>query len=216
MNSQLWANTAIDNELSALAKMPEGTNINKPGSLLYVSLLKIASIVKGGYVPEHDALDGVKKSLCAFTWIPQKEIDYQWERAYRKAGPRHPTEQNRLPTAKKKKTVAGYIQTYDTKTGKTGKRPFTPQIASKAAEMAGQIRAYVSHGEIKKSNMMIETVCMWPKKVDLILRFPRYTAALHDCVIVACGLLNGGLSDAQRNGRFEVIIPLDFGISDPP
>jgi len=222
MNSQLWANTAIDSELSALENIPEGTNVNKPGNDIFVSMLKIASIVRGGHVPEHEALNGVKKSLCAFTWILQKEIDYQWGRAMDRAKPRHPKEQNRLPTAKLKPANEPRYQIteYDLTTHEMRVlREVSPNLISKARRMAEQIRIYVLHGEIaKKSNLTICTVCLWHKsgKVDLLLSFPRYTPALKNCVIVACGMLQGGMSNDHKNGQFDVIIPLNLDMKNSP
>ena len=219
-HSRQWANTAIDNELTILAKMPEGTNINKPGNDIFVSLLKIASIVRGGHIPEHEAINGVKKSLCAFTWIPQKEIDYQWTRAMQRAKPRHPSQQNRLPTAQPKTAVnpTYQITEYDINTGKTAVlRHVSAKTAVKARQMALQIKSYVNDGEIRqRSNLAISTVHLWREKVDLILTFPRWTQALSDCVIIACSMLKGSMSEDFKNGRFAVIIPLNLGDSDPP
>ena len=220
MNSQLWADKAIDNELSTLAKMPDGTNINKPGNSIFISMLKIASIVRGGYVPEHEALNCVKKSLCTFTFahIPPKEIDYQWQRAMQRAKPRHPKEQNRLP--KTEKTTRYQITEHDLRTGKTKVlREVPPKTVVKAREMAAQIKTYVLHGEIaKKSKMTVYTVNIWhdSQKVDLLLTFPRYTLALADCVSVACGMLHGSMSDDFKNGKFDVIIPLNFDMKNSP
>lgn len=222
MNNQLWADRAIDSELSTLAKMPDGTNVNKPGNPIFVSMLKIASIVRGGYVPEHEALNSVKKALCTFAHIPQKEIDYQWKRVMRIAKPRHPNEQNRLPK-QTKKTDTGprwQITEYDLTTYKMRVlRELSPKTAVKARDMAEQIKAYVLHGEIsKKSNMTIHMVNIWhgTGKVDLILTFPRYTLALADCVAVACAMLHGGMSDDFKNGKFDVIIPLNHNVKNRP
>ena len=222
MNSQLWANSAIDSELSTLAKMPEGTNVNKPGNPIFVSMLKIASIVRGGYVPEHEALNSVKKSLCTFAHIPQEEIDYQWKRVMRIAKPRHPKEQNRLPkqTRKTVTETQWQIREYDLTTYKMRVlREVSPKTAVKARDMAEQIKTYVLYGEIaKKSNMTIYTVNIWhgTGKVDLLLTFPRYTLALADCVTVACAMLHGGMSDDFENGKFDVIIPLNFDMENRP
>lgn len=211
-NSRQWADAAIDNELNILEKMPEGTNINKPGNDIFVSLLKIASVVRGGHVPEHEALNSVKKSLCAFTWIPQKEIDYQWGRAMQRAKPRYPRQQNRLPAAQPKTAVqpSYQITEYDINTGKTAVlRHVSTKTAVKARELVLQIKSYVEDGEIRQgSNLAISTVHLWREKVDLILTFPRWTQALSDCVIIACSMLKGSMSEDFHNGRFAVIVPL--------
>lgn len=208
-----WADTAIDGELCAIATMPEGTNINKPGSLLFISLLKIASIVKGGYIPEHEALNSIKRSCAAFTWIPQKEIDYQWKRAYQKSEPRHRNEQNSTPTTQHKQQEESRYQItqYDLVTGKTIVLcDVAPKTAVKAEELARMVSLFVRTGEIpQRSNLAASVICMWPSKSEIKLKFSHYGNGLNHCVILACSLLQGGMATDYKNGQFDVIIPLE-------
>lgn len=213
---RLWADTAIDGELSAIATMPEGTNINKPGSLLFISLLKIASIVKGGYLPEHEALNSIKRSCAAFTWIPQKEIDYQWKRAYQKSEPRHRIEQNSTPTTQQKQLAPTRYQItqHDLVTGKTivlcdvGEK-----TAVKSAELARMVSLFVKTGEIpQRSNLAASVICLWPNKAEIKLKFSHYGNGLNNCVILACHFLQGGMSFDYKNGQFDVIIPLEHDL----
>lgn len=204
-----WADTAMDGELCAIATMPEGTNINKPGSLLFISLLKIASIVKGGYIPEHEALNSIKRSCAAFTWIPQKEIDYQWKRAYQKSEPRHRNEQNSTPTVPQKTMYQ--ITQYDLVTGKTIVLcDVAPKTAVKSAELARMVSLFVKTGEIpQRSNLAASAICMWPDKAEIKLKFSHYGKGLNHCVILACHFLQGAMSIDYKNGQFDVIIPLE-------
>lgn len=224
--NNMWAERAIDNELSEIHMMAKVENINKTGSGFSLSLLKIASIVKGSEITDLEALNSIKRACAAYTWIPQKEIDRQWKRAYQKARPRYPNLQNRLPKPVQKKQCADLrtektrwqirefdLTTYETKV----LREVSPKIVAKSRQMASEIKSYVEDGEIRQgSNLAISTVCLWPRKVDLILSFSRCTLALRDCVMVACSMLKGSLSEDFKNGRFSVIIPLNLGDFDPP
>ena len=203
-----WADTAMDGELSAIATMPDGTNINKPGSLLFISLLKIASIVKGGYIPDHEALNSIKRSCAAFTWIPQKEIDYQWKRAYQKSEPRHRGPSS-TPSATQK--TAYQITQHDLVTGKTivlcdvGEK-----TAVKAEELARMVSLFVKTGAIPhRSDLAASVICVWPDKADIKLKFSRYGNGLNHCVILACSFLQGAMATDYKNGQFDVIIPLE-------
>jgi hypothetical protein len=206
-NNLLWAETAVTNELSALANLPK-QNINKPGSPFYVSLLKIASIVKGGYLQEYAALNGIKRACAALTWIPQKEIDYQWRRAYQRAEPRHPNEQNSLPTPIKQTRYQ--ITEHDLVTGKTRVVcDIPPKTAVKAAELARLISTYAETGEVpKRRNLTVFPIDVAEKAI-IGLQFPRYTIGLRRMVILtATHFLHGGLWEDHKNGRFDIVISL--------
>jgi hypothetical protein len=206
-NAELWAETAVTNELTTLARLPK-QNINKPGSPFYVCLLKIASIVKGGYLREYEALNGIKRSCAALTWIPQDEIDYQWRRAYQRAKPRHPKEQNRLPTPIKQTQYQ--ITEHDLVTGKTRVVcDVHPKTAVKAAELAELISEYAETGEIpKRRNLTVFPIDVAEKAV-IGLQFPRYTIGLRYMVILAAShFLHGGLWEDHKNGRLDIVIPL--------
>lgn len=203
-----WAETAIDNELSLLARLPDGTNINKPGNPIFISMLKIADMVVSGYVPDHEALNGVKKSLCTSTHIPQKEIDYQWSRAMKRAEPRH-REPSRTPSATQK--TAYQITQHDLVTGKTivlcdvGEK-----TAVKAQELAHMVSLFVKTGEIPhRANLAASVICLWPAKAEIELKFSHYGNGLNHCVILACSFLQGGMLTDYKNGVFDVVIPLE-------
>lgn len=204
--SRTWANYALDGELSILAKIPEGTNVNKPGNPIFVSMLKIASIVLGGYLPEHEAVNGVKKSLCTFTHIPQKEIDYQWQRAMQRAKPRHPKDRNRLPPPtpvkkKRPKPIAKpapeapkekpwIITEYDLNTCETRiLRQVPSNLIPKARYLAGVISEFLETGEIARTlNFSISARFETVNGTLVRIRFHKYSPSLADCVFVAVAM----------------------------
>lgn len=88
MTSTEWANTAINNELKILSSLPP-EKVQKPGSQFSLSLLKIASIVKGeGSNP--DQMLAKIQQVCGSPSLPNREIERQWKRAWAKATPRQP------------------------------------------------------------------------------------------------------------------------------
>jgi hypothetical protein len=92
-----WAIAAFEQELKALARLPEGENINKPDSLFWVSLVKLASIVKGsgrGHISLREALGKIEQA-CGYgraADITQPEIARQWRNALHKSQPRYRAE----------------------------------------------------------------------------------------------------------------------------
>lgn len=86
-----WSDRAIEGELAQLANLPE-QNINKPGSVFSICLLKLASIVKGSGA-KHYTADRVRLMIhaaCAGApHIEPKEIDRQWRRALKTATARY-------------------------------------------------------------------------------------------------------------------------------
>jgi hypothetical protein len=84
-----WAETAVSSELATIAEQAPH-NICKPGSPFFVSLLKVASIVKGNHMSSVLVLAAIKRTCAPLTWVPQRQIDYQWKRAYAVAEPRFP------------------------------------------------------------------------------------------------------------------------------
>lgn len=86
---RMWSEAGIEKELKKLANLPE-ENINKPGSVFSICLLKIASIVKGSgadHFYSSEALEMIKKACPPD--IKPKEIERQWKRAMKVAEPRH-------------------------------------------------------------------------------------------------------------------------------
>lgn len=86
---RLWTESAIESELKQLANLPE-QNINKPGSVFSICLLKLASIAKGSGA-RHVGTDSLRVSIHAACpdYIKPKEIDRQWQRALKVATPRY-------------------------------------------------------------------------------------------------------------------------------
>lgn len=103
-----WAEKAVEEELKQLRNLPE-ENINKPGSTFSISLLKLASVVKGGgrrYFTGDELLAQVVASCPQFK---EKEIRRQWQRAYNKAEPRQraPGQDRRRPRPQPSSNGAG-------------------------------------------------------------------------------------------------------------
>lgn len=85
---RMWAETAMQLELKKLGNLPD-ENINKPGSTFSICLLKLASIVKGSgssHFFQNEVLQMIIKA--APSYIKEKEITRQWNRAYKVAKPR--------------------------------------------------------------------------------------------------------------------------------
>lgn len=88
---RMWAESAIQAELQQLANLPD-ENINKPGSVFSICLLKIASAVKGSgadHFFQNEALDMIIKACAHEATIAEKEIRRQWKRAWKNAKPRY-------------------------------------------------------------------------------------------------------------------------------
>ena len=87
-----WTSTAIQGELETLASLPEGESINKPDSLFFASLLRIAAITKGTgrtHVSISQVLEDIKTSCQLYPWLKEKEIERQWKNAYNLANARY-------------------------------------------------------------------------------------------------------------------------------
>jgi hypothetical protein len=85
---RLWSESAMADEYTQLANLP-AQKVQKPGSVFSVTLLKIASIIKGSgrHVSPDQALAKII-SICGSPSLPNREIERQWKRAYAKANAR--------------------------------------------------------------------------------------------------------------------------------
>jgi hypothetical protein len=85
---RLWSESALADEYTQLANLP-AQKVQKPGSVFSVTLLKIASIIKGSgrHVSPDQALAKII-SICGSPSLPNREIERQWKRAYAKANAR--------------------------------------------------------------------------------------------------------------------------------
>lgn len=200
-----WAETAVSNELAIIADMPQ-SNINRPAHPFYVSLLKIASIAKGGYLPEHEALNAIKKTCAPMTWIPQREIDYQWSRAYSKSEPRHPDDhQNMLP---KETAVSECLWKYDIANDCVELiREVPARTVAKAEQLANVFSHMLETGEIDITGLTVIGSEICPNGVTVKIQFASYSQALADCVFIACSRLNGFIWSEKRNGFFSIYLP---------
>lgn len=90
-----WAEAAINHELDNLSRIGDET-IQKPGSQFSISLLKLASIIKGGgreYITADELIRKIQQAVATRPDITEKEIRRQWKRAHAKAEPRLPQPQ---------------------------------------------------------------------------------------------------------------------------
>ncbi len=84
-----WSETAIERELQRIEQLGEGINVQKPNNPYWQSLFRLAGISKAGYVARDEALRRIKQASSHLD-LPDKIIEYQWQRAYARAKPRHP------------------------------------------------------------------------------------------------------------------------------
>lgn len=83
-----WFEVAISKELEAIQNLPVDLNIRKPSNPFWISMIKIASLCKGGASSSENLLIEIKRA-CKHMNLQGKEIDYQWKRAYQHARPRN-------------------------------------------------------------------------------------------------------------------------------
>ncbi len=79
-----WFQTAMEQELDAIAGMPTDLNIYKPNNPFWQSIFRIGGIVKAGYITKDEAFDKILFA-CRHLTLKEKEIEYQWNRAYKRA-----------------------------------------------------------------------------------------------------------------------------------
>lgn len=84
-----WINAIMDRELSELRRLPVGTNINRPGCQFWKSIFSIAGLVRGRCVRYDVALANVKDACNHVNKASDKEVEYQFGRAFQRAKPKH-------------------------------------------------------------------------------------------------------------------------------
>lgn len=87
-----WYKSALDDELKLIEQLPPH-NIRKPGSQMFISLLRVASLVKGAGYNSNVVLSQIKYAARSQKFTA-KDFDYQWSRAYSMAKARAPEIRN--------------------------------------------------------------------------------------------------------------------------
>lgn len=88
-----WAITALGQELQAMEQIEDG-KVGKPGSPYSISLLKIASIIKGagaGYLPAGICYHSMRQAT-QHLGVSEREAMRMFGRAMKNARPRFPKE----------------------------------------------------------------------------------------------------------------------------
>jgi hypothetical protein len=89
VRQERWFETALEAELCVIEGLPVSVNIRKPNNPFWQSLFRIAGIAKTGYIGCDEAL--MKIQAAAQHLIERdKDIAYQWQRAYQRAPARYP------------------------------------------------------------------------------------------------------------------------------
>lgn len=84
-----WFQSALEQELQAIERLPPDLNIHKPNNLFWQSLFRIAGVVKAGYISKDDAYSKIQ-TACQHMNLIEKNMIYQWNRAYKRAAARFP------------------------------------------------------------------------------------------------------------------------------
>lgn len=84
-----WFQTALEQELHTIGDLPISTNIRKPNNPFWQSLFRIAGIAKAGYISREEALAKIQTAAQHLN-EREKDITYQWQRAYQRAPARYP------------------------------------------------------------------------------------------------------------------------------
>ncbi len=89
MRETRWFQAALAKELQAIEDLPISTNIRKPNNPFWRSLYRIAGIAKTGYINREEALSKIQ-AAAQHLHEREKDITYQWNRAYQRAPARYP------------------------------------------------------------------------------------------------------------------------------
>lgn len=188
--NEKWARSAVEQELNELATMP-AHNINKPGSPFFVSLLKLASIVKGSHLSQVEVKTAVSRTCCVHPWIPQREIGYQWDRAYETAVSREPKET---------------ICKFDIENGRLhSARQLTDSTIEKAEQLAAALSTMLETGEKPNlENVNVDFLEQDPNGITVNLIFLKWSQSLADCVQTAVSRLDSFIWSDYNNGIFKI------------
>ena len=83
-----WFQTALEQELDAIGNLLPDLNIYKPNNPFWQSLFRIAGLVKAGYISKEMAFSKIQIA-CQHLTLRDKDIEYQWNRAYQRATARY-------------------------------------------------------------------------------------------------------------------------------
>jgi hypothetical protein len=89
VRQERWFQTALEQELRLIEGLPMSTNIRKPNNPFWQSLFRIAGIAKTGYIGQEEVLLKIQ-AAARHLQERDKEIAYQWNRAYQRALARYP------------------------------------------------------------------------------------------------------------------------------
>ena len=89
VRQERWFQTALEAELRVIEGLPISTNIRKPNNPFWQSLFRIAGIAKTGYIGREEALTKIQAAAQHLN-ERDKDIAYQWQRAYLRAPARYP------------------------------------------------------------------------------------------------------------------------------
>lgn len=87
---EAWSRAIVAAEMNTLGSLPE-ENPNKPGSEMFASMLRIASVAKAIKARSSDYLPGIFIALSrnqSTKSLPGREVERQWNNAWMKADPR--------------------------------------------------------------------------------------------------------------------------------
>lgn len=84
-----WFEDALVQELKVMENLPF-EKIEKPASPFFISLLKVASLVKGSEFLSADQVLNQVKFASRHLNLTAYRADYQWNRAMKMAKPRYP------------------------------------------------------------------------------------------------------------------------------
>ncbi|MCB8944363.1 MAG: hypothetical protein H6658_11490 [Ardenticatenaceae bacterium] len=90
VRQERWFQTALAQELNLIEALPISTNIRKPNNPFWQSLFRIAGIAKTGYISREEALLKIQAAAKHLN-ERDKDVAYQWNRAYQRAPARYPT-----------------------------------------------------------------------------------------------------------------------------
>ena len=84
-----WFQSALEQELQVIRELPISTHIRKPNNPFWQSLYRIAGIAQTGYISREEALAKIQVAAQHLN-EREKDIAYQWNRAYQRAPARYP------------------------------------------------------------------------------------------------------------------------------
>jgi hypothetical protein len=222
--TSVWAIAAMDNELRHLSEM-QPHKIGKPASSFYTHLLKIASVAKGDGMTHGQTLPIVKASCMNHLWLRDRDIEYQFKRAWSTAQPRsarpkaaavpvlpslHETP-NLLESKAEQQAPRYVVKEYDLQAGSFRVlRHIDGETAVKAHKLITAIKNLISTGELPeggKFGLSGAAGEFWSKPAWIItLEFSRPTNALTELIQFVALYFRGELQ-CQSGSAYQIAIP---------